>query len=333
MKFLLQPLLGRANKVLCLVTFYTLGCGNPGLQEPSPGFETVLTPSTIQSPLEESTPDLDTPNLLTIQSRSLVDIELTFNHPLDTAQLLPSMIQTEPNVAIESLTVDPSEPNTLRLRYGENLLPKTLHITLNKLPFHGEVSLSTQTEIVPETKIAFLSSSRGTAKLSTWSLAGGKSGTDAADEVCQQEAEAAGLRGVFIAWISSSTRHAKNVLGDSPGAWLTLAPGNPIFSRGQMELFAGEILNPLHYHADGQEGSNANGYDVLTRTTFAGLRSGGTFANNYCQDWTSAAGATVEGLGHSKSIGEIWTRRNLGICSQNTLRLFCLQKGSGHGSV
>jgi len=58
------------------------------------------------------------------------------------------------------------------------------------------------------TNKVFVTSVSGNGNISTWADAGGKTGLAAADAVCQARANAAGLPGIFKAWLSDGNDDA-----------------------------------------------------------------------------------------------------------------------------
>ena len=60
----------------------------------------------------------------------------------------------------------------------------------------------------PQTARVFITSVEGTANLSSWPDAGGETGLAAGDAICQTRADAAGLGGQFVAWLSDRNNDA-----------------------------------------------------------------------------------------------------------------------------
>lgn len=165
----------------------------------------------------------------------------------------------------------------------------------------------------------FLSATWGTGNLATWALAGGATGTAAADAVCRSEAQAAGLplADTFKAWLSTSTQTApQRFAWDGPWA----RPDGMRVADGIADLVDGDIrtsinltlVSPLY-----QPGLTA------ISSTYAD----GSAAPSTCQDWTSDASDDSYLAGRSNMVQAQWSWHNFPTnfplpCS-GTARLYC----------
>lgn len=94
-------------------------------------------------------------------------------------------------------------------------------------------------------KVAFVTSVSGTGNLSSWADAGGHTGLDAADAICQARAAAGSLANPsrFKAWISTSTTAARDRITGA-GPWIR--PSGVLVARDRQELLGGTLLSTIH---------------------------------------------------------------------------------------
>ena len=132
--------------------------------------------------------------------------------------------------------------------------------------------------IPPNTNIAFVTS--------TTMQPGMLGGFTGADMMCATRAAAGHLPGHYVAWLSSSTKNAKDRLGGARG-WVRV-DGRP-FADQVANLLAGEIWYPL---AMTELGATLDqGAAVATGTRPDGTSDGGT-----CGDWADIAGTLGSGV-------------------------------------
>jgi hypothetical protein len=196
----------------------------------------------------------------------------------------------------------------------------------------------------PTPNVAFMTSASGTANLSDWADAGGATGLEAANAICQERANAAGLPGNFKAWASTSTTDAYcNVhnltgraesncgLADLPvaaGPWvrtdgMPFAPTIDVFT-----IYPYTTYTPLLY----------NEFGVMndTWTNFTNTEVFGTMEPNdlwdACSDWTDGTTAVLTNTGvtggsQAGTMGS-WASSQGYPC--NTIgHLMCMQTGAG----
>ena len=149
------------------------------------------------------------------------------------------------------------------------------------------------------TRHMFLTSVTGTGNLSTWPDAGGFTGLDAADAICQARAAAASLpnAAAYRAWISDSvddaycrmhnlggkraTNCGQPTLPAAAGPWWR-TDGKP-FGAGLPDLLAPleQVLNPPSV--------NEFGVDLQVGSAWTATGLQGVVGPATCLDWTSAA--------------------------------------------
>ncbi len=140
---------------------------------------------------------------------------------------------------------------------------------------------------------------------------GGLSGADA---ICNDLAQAAGLPGQYVAWMSSSTEDARDRLTTASG-WIR-TDGRP-FALSRGGLIGGQIIHPLNLD---ESGVTRNG-DVATATTTDGRSRATGDAESACEDWSGGGGPYD--LGRSSETSSLWTDYDEGNCS-NDAHLYCL---------
>lgn len=183
----------------------------------------------------------------------------------------------------------------------------------------------------------FVTSVSGTGDLSSWADSMGLDGLEGADTICQARADAAGLSGTFVAWMSDSQddawcrvlglsgkRSANCGLTEPPdtsalnGGWVRM-DGKP-FTTSLDELTAASgprILYPFWFDEFANPVAVSTIY--MTGTTATGVQS--TLQSN-CASFTSASGNAVGGrpnLHHTD-----WTEGSFPNCSLSN-RLVCMQ--------
>jgi hypothetical protein len=148
---------------------------------------------------------------------------------------------------------------------------------------------------------------------------GALGGLARADAICQAEADAAGLTGTFLAWLSDSTTHAPDRLLDHARAY-TLADGAPLTTWSA--LLDGALSSPIGLDASGEDATQLAWYlgtNLWTGTTADGLAQSAT-----CQDWTSSDPADFGTTGRNNFGDASWTEDLSAPCDQ-ALQLYCFE--------
>lgn len=189
------------------------------------------------------------------------------------------------------------------------------------------------------TRQMFLTSVSGTGNLSSWPDAGGFTGLDAADAICQARASAASLANAaaYRAWISDSiddaycrmhnlggkraTNCGQPTLPAAAGPWWR-TDGKP-FGAGLPDLLAPleQVLYPpsvTEFGVDLQIGA------AWTATGLQGVAGPAT-----CLDWTSAASPDPVYDGSANLTSGGWTASGSSNCSSSIRRIYCFETGPG----
>ncbi|MBI4018682.1 MAG: hypothetical protein HY364_00325 [Candidatus Aenigmarchaeota archaeon] len=178
------------------------------------------------------------------------------------------------------------------------------------------MTTSTTTMPLPE-KFVFVTSATGTGKLSTWSDSGGETGISAADKICDNLAEAvSGLTGKnWVAWLSSSSAHAKDRIRDA----VYKMPDNAVIANTKADLLDGVILNPILVDENGAVISSV--YNAWTGSDW----NGNSVSSYTCNEWADD-GSSSGMFGFAEETGTAWTYgSSSGIACTNVYRLYCFE--------
>jgi hypothetical protein len=188
-------------------------------------------------------------------------------------------------------------------------------------------------------KVVFVTSVKGNGNLSTWADAGGKSGLAAGDAVCQARANAAGLTGTFVAWLSDSTSDAycriHNLTGKkssncgqaslpvAAGPWVR-TDGFPFSEAIDQLINSNKVYTPIRFDEFGNAISSTR---YFTATSTNGALHPNS-APSPCSDWTSSAAGVFVDVGETDGVSSLWTTTGGNQCDA-TLPLICFQTGAG----
>lgn len=192
----------------------------------------------------------------------------------------------------------------------------------------------------------FVTSVQGNGNLGTWDDAHGETGLAAGDEICQTRAEAAGMAGTFIAWLSDDNDDAycringltgkkadncgQDTLPADAGPWLR-TDGFP-FGEAIDELMSGAVYAPVRYDEFGSKLPDYSNYYTATST------NGSLHQNSHtkCDNWTNSDPVDSEDANahwvwgsNINMTSNTWTLFNNLRCADNSIRLFCMQTGEG----
>lgn len=140
-------------------------------------------------------------------------------------------------------------------------------------------------------------------------------GVGPADQLCANAASAAGLAGVFVALLSTSTLDARDRLAGSRG-WIR-TDGAPVADTAAA-LFAGAMFNPIDRAANGMP---------VSGSVWTGTNADGRKSPDHCNDWTNA---TAQQFGAHGVIGYAWpafASSGAGGCANTNGRLLCMEIG------
>ena len=201
----------------------------------------------------------------------------------------------------------------------------------------------TVTHLATGNKVAFVTSVSGTGNLGSWPDAGGKTGADAGDAICQARAAAGGLSNPsqFRAWLSDQSNDAycriHNLTGKKSsncgmaslpvgaGPWVRtdgfpfgesidqlLDPDNKVYAPVRYDEFGNQVPSGTVYFAD---------------TTVYGTLPSSPFALA-CSNWSSDSESIASVGGSAEMTSGAWCWYVWQYCN-GTYPLLCLQIGTG----
>ncbi len=276
------------------------------------------------------TPDTTPPSVASAAPVDYTHADVTFSEEVDaaTAETLTNYAVTPSRpfgqgisaVSLESATV-------VRLTFAEPLFPLAYTVTVSGVEdVAGNPMAADETaDFTGNGKLAYVTVATGTGDLSSWADAGGATGLEAADAVCQAEATHAGFVGTFKAWLSDSYHDARDRIGTDSGPWLR-TDGFPFTSSMTSLLTENEVLVPLQYDTGGARLNYSISSAVWTRTGVDGAKSS---ANEDCLDWSSGADTEAGAGGYFDASAVFWTRGLAGLDCDNLFHLYCFQTGAG----
>ena len=152
----------------------------------------------------------------------------------------------------------------------------------------------------------------------------GDDGVLAGDYICQQEAAAAGLPGVYNAWLSGPAADGNAPLDRFYQSNVSyVMPNAPTFTRvanNWGDLVNGNIDNEIQYMADGTvHGGDSN---VWTNVNSNGTADG----TEHCLDWTSSSGGEDGRRGRATNTDGNWSDNGSSGCDEPNLHIFCFQQ-------
>jgi hypothetical protein len=136
-----------------------------------------------------------------------------------------------------------------------------------------------------------------------------------ADELCTTTAHGAGLRGNYIAWLSTANESAKDRLArTSPRGWVR-TDGKP-FADTVEDIVAGNVFYPPRL--DERQVDRSDITEVATGTTAAGVASAYT-----CNDFDGSMGGMIS-VGLLDADAPLWTElANVPISCSGNVHLYC----------
>ena len=160
----------------------------------------------------------------------------------------------------------------------------------------------------------------GNGDLSSWPDAGGKTGIDAGDAICQARASFAGLANAakFKAWLSDDTHNAINRLALDGGPWYRL-DGVKV-AENITALKTVPLFTAISYS---ETGVYLDDYNVWTGTDASGNKT-----TNNCHNWGSSDGDPITGykgyVGGTNTSDGMWTHWYDSTCNQNS-PIYCFE--------
>jgi hypothetical protein len=153
-------------------------------------------------------------------------------------------------------------------------------------------------------------------------ITGAIGGLSGGNDLCQGEAEDAGLSGTFAVWLSTSTSSPATSFYHSPNPY-TLVNGTVVASNWT-DLTDGSLQSPINRTAAGDVIPPGG---VWTSTGTDGLLYPGP---GTCNDWVSDSGGDGGRVGSVSGADFTWTSYVSQQCSQ-TFRFFCFQQAATGG--
>lgn len=144
-----------------------------------------------------------------------------------------------------------------------------------------------------------------------------------ADKICYSAAQAAGLSGSFIAWLSDSSSTVAQRSSHNQGPYI-LTDQSTRIAKNWMDLIDGTLLHPINL--------NASGSYVGTQYVWTGTSAAGSSTGKDCEDWTSNTGDPSIGgmgdhgeVGYTGSVNGGWTALGDRECDEY-YRLYCIEQ-------
>lgn len=145
---------------------------------------------------------------------------------------------------------------------------------------------------------------------------GNVGGLAAADAICNDLADSAGLGGEWVAWLSTSSVNAIDRLTPGSGPIVRASDTGTIIANDLADLTDGSLQNIVVLD---ENGAMPPTLCVWTGTTTAGVLEGDT-----CSDWTVAS-PTVAMTGDIGTAGNSWTQAGLGSCDDDICGHYCFE--------
>lgn len=129
-------------------------------------------------------------------------------------------------------------------------------------------------------------------------------GLEGADAICQSEADAAGLEGTFLAWLSTSANDDPESRFSHAGGPFVRTDGI-IIAEDWADLTDGELIASINHNAAGEEIVHFLGIDVVTATAANGTHVPRSFAA--CGSYTADYELGEPDRGNSNEIDGRWS--------------------------
>jgi len=227
-------------------------------------------------------------------------LRVGFKQAVDAATLAVRIV---PTGKLTTIAVTKVDDTTVDVTLGYYHLPRDYQVQvagmMNGAAYCGVATIPGDNN---GARIGFLSQATGPGEIQSWPEAPGdaKSARDAADAVCQREAEAAGFKGTFVAFLSAhgeydaacrafgldgtiATRCGQTNLPVDHAPWLN--PFGLPMVEGATNIVASNWNAALSYRADGV---NPVGQHTWTGTTSGAVANSTT--DKDCVGWTAQTG-------------------------------------------
>ena len=167
--------------------------------------------------------------------------------------------------------------------------------------------------------LVFVTSVNGSGYLGGWADAGGETGLDAADAICQARATAAALpdASTYKAWISDTTTDA---IDRFQHLGPVTRPDGVKVAHSLGDLVDGQLLASINVTETDVYLGNSSAW---TATDTSGRLSGSS-----CTEWTSNSSGISARAGATNGTGTSWTTEWTTPCSSTIPRLYCIGDSS-----
>lgn len=128
----------------------------------------------------------------------------------------------------------------------------------------------------------------------------GSSLASSPDTACNAAAAAAGLPGRFVAWLSFTSKPARDRLVEY-GPWVTML-GRPV-ARDKSDLTKGSIEAPITHDERGKTFPPGRSTDLV----WTGTDRNGRPTSSACADWSTSDGSARGTVGNATQSGAAWT--------------------------
>ncbi|HRS54249.1 MAG TPA: fibronectin type III domain-containing protein, partial [Bacteroidales bacterium] len=153
-------------------------------------------------------------------------------------------------------------------------------------------------------------------------------GINGADNICQSRANAAGLNGTYMAWISNASSCPNNRFNKSTGPYILV--NGTIIANNWADLTSGTLQNPINVDEFGN--LIVSGNTTWTNTDIYGNFDTGFWGgctSNICNNWTDGSSCNSSGGaamgGNINTTNSEWTHYSCGCCL-NSWRLYCFEQ-------
>ncbi len=284
-----------------------------------------------------------TPSLLDAEASHFLDygtLRIAFTEAVDASSLKLKFIPAQPS-QLKATGFTEVDATTVDVTLAYNHLPLDYEVTLTGARQDGSAFTTSATiaGLHNGARLAFITKQFGSGDVRTWPGApsDASSGLEAADAVCQSEADAAGFKGTFVAYLSVSGSDdagcrafgLSGTLADKCGQasmpsdhtpWLSTT-GLPIVN-GASDIVADRWQTPVPFHADGTRSNSTADYGSTVRH---GTSSGGVASGRDCGGWTVS---TVDEASDATTFaGEYLLEPSSVPSCDEELKLLCLQVG------
>lgn len=189
-------------------------------------------------------------------------------------------------------------------------------INLTKIPRLSDEVSSIKIEKYPDKAVRVFVTSQ--------TFNGNLGGLSGADEKCQALANAAGLGGTWVAWLSDSSHNASDRISKTNDGYYRL-DGVKI-AANYSDLLDGEIENPINVYENlSVVGSELSGEEVLVWTGTNSSSGALPSDPQYCSNWLDASHQTFGYCGKTSDTDQAWSMAAAAYCDTRH-RLYCFEK-------